>query len=100
MNPLRWLSALLLALAVVAGGALWLQRQSGAQLRGEIALLRDEQRDLTRLRKENQRLAAALPTTAELARLRADHAAVVQLRTEIENLKAATEVAGRTGAAR
>ena len=96
----RWLSFGLLALAVVAGAEWWLQRQAAAQLRGEIALLRDEGRELARLRKENQRLAAALPTTAELARLRADHAAVVQLRTEIENLKAATEVAGRAGAAR
>lgn len=87
MNPLRWLSALLLALALAAGAALWLQREAAAQMRGEIALLREENRELARLRAENQRLAAALPPAAEVDRLRADRAAVVSLRGEIERTK-------------
>jgi hypothetical protein len=87
MNPLRWLSALLLALAFAAGAALWLQRQAAAQLRDEITLLRDQNRELARLRAENLRLAAALPPTAELEQLRADHAAVVRLRAELEKTK-------------
>jgi hypothetical protein len=87
MNPLRWLSALLLALALAAGAALWLQRQAAAQLRDEIALLREQNRELARLRAENRRLAAALPPAAELERLRADHAAVFRLRGEIEKTK-------------
>jgi len=86
MNPLRWLSALLLALALVAGAMLWLQRQAAAELRGEIALLRDESRELARLRKENQRLAAALPPAAELESLRADRAAIGRMRSEIDAL--------------
>ena len=95
MSNLRWLSALLLTLAVVAGGMLWLQRQSAAQLRGEIALLRDENRKLADLRAENARLVAAQPTAAQLEAMRADHAAVRQLRSEIEKLKAETDQQAR-----
>jgi len=95
MSPLRWLSAFLLALALVAGTALWLQRQSGAQLRDEIALLRDENRQLAQLRSENAKLAVAQVPAAELERLRADRAAVVQLRAEIERLKTQTEARER-----
>ena len=81
----------MLALALVAGAALLLQRQAAVQLREEIALLRDEQRELAQLRAEHQRLVAAQVSEAELARLRADRTAVVQLRGEIERWKARTE---------
>ena len=87
MNALRWLSVVLLALALVAGASLWLQRQTAAQLRSEIALLREENRELARLRTENQRLIAAQTPETELARLRADHAAVLRLRAELDALK-------------
>ena len=87
MSPLRWLSALLLALAVVAGAALWLQRQEAADLREELARLHEENRELARLRGENLRLEAALPPAAKLEDLRADRAAVVRLRGEIEKTK-------------
>ncbi len=83
----RWLSALLLALAVVAGVALWLQRQAAADLRDELALLRDDQREIARLRTENQRLASALPPAEKMQELRADRAAVVRLRSEIEKTR-------------
>ena len=86
MNAFRWFSALLLALAVVAGAAWWLQRESAAQLRGEVELLRDESRRFAALRAENAKLRAAQPADAELARLRSDRAAVVQLRAEINAL--------------
>jgi hypothetical protein len=91
MTTLRWLSALLFALAVVAGGAWLLQWQSGAQLRDEIALLRDENRQIAQLRAENAKLVAAQPPVAELERLQADRTAVVQLRAEIEKLKAGVD---------
>ena len=55
-------------------------------MRSEIALLRDESRELAQLRKENQRLAAALPPAAELESLRADRAAIGRLRGEIDAL--------------
>ena len=95
MNPLRWLSALLLALALVAGAALLLERQAAAQSQGEIALLREEQRQLAQLRAENARLVAAAVPEAELVRLRSDRVAVGQLRAEIEKLKARTDEMAR-----
>ena len=87
MNPLRWLSGLLVVLALLAGAALWLQRQATEALRSELALLRDENRALTRLRAENQKLVAARMPAAEVERLRADHAAVARLQREIEALR-------------
>lgn len=91
MSALRWLSGLLLALAVVAGGALLWQRQATAQLRGEIALLRNEHRQLERLRAENQRLVAAQVSDTELAQLRADRAALARLGGELASVKAQTD---------
>ena len=58
-----------------------------SQLRDEIVLLREQNRELVRLRAENQRLAAALPPAAQLEALRADHAAVARLRSELEKTK-------------
>ena len=91
MSALRWLSAALLALALVVGAAWWLRRQSAAELRGEIALLQDEHRELAQVKADHRRLVAAQVSEAELARLRADRAAVVRLRGEIENLRAGAE---------
>ncbi len=95
MSTHRWLSVLLLAAALVAGAALVLQRQSAAQLRDEIALLRDENRQLAQLRAENAKLVAAQPPATELERLRGDRAAVGQLRAEIDRLKVQTEARAR-----
>jgi hypothetical protein len=87
----RWISAVALVFAIVAGTGFWLQHETSAALRGEIALLRDEQKTLARLRAENERLSAAQVTDAELARLRADRAALMRLRDEIERMKARAE---------
>lgn len=78
----------MLALTVVAGAGYVLQRQAAAALRAEIALLRDEQRALARVRAENEKLKAAQIPAAELERLRADRLAVLRLRTEIEAMQA------------
>lgn len=74
----------LLVLAVVAGGALWSQRQASAVLRGEIVLLREENAERVRLRAENRRLVAQQISATEQERLRGDHLAVMRLRDEIE----------------
>jgi hypothetical protein len=87
MSVPRWLSVLLLTLAAVAGAALWLQRQAAADLRDELALLRGDQREVARLRAENQRLTAGLPPAEKMQELRADRAAVVRLRSEIEKTR-------------
>lgn len=84
----RILIGALLALAGVAGAGFALQRQAAAALREEIALLRDEQRALVRLRAENEKLQSAQPPAAEVERLRADRLAVLRLRSEIEAMQA------------
>ena len=71
MSALRWWSTLFLALAVVAGASLWLQRQEAEGLRGEIALLREERAEVTRVHEENRRLVAEQTPQGELMRLRA-----------------------------
>ncbi len=91
MSSLRWLSAGLLALALVAGAALWLQRQAAAQLHDEIAQLQEKQRELARLRAEHARLMVAQPSAAELEQLRNDRAALERLRGELNQLKARTD---------
>ncbi len=91
MTASRWVSVGLLGIAAVAGAALWLQRQAAADLRDEIALLRDDRRELARLRDENQRLAAALPPAVKLEELRADRAAVLRMRSEIERARRGLE---------
>jgi hypothetical protein len=81
----------LLTLLVIASAALlsvqW--RQTGL-LRLEVERARDETRELTRLRAENERLRANQIPTAELERLRADHAALPRLRAELEALQRPT----------
>ena len=83
------------ALALAAGAAWWLQREETDVLRGEIALLRDERGELSKLRDENRRLAARATPADEVARLRADRAAIGRLRAEIEALRAKTEVSAQ-----
>ena len=87
----RWLSGLFLVFASAAGVGLWLQHETTAVLQSEIALLRDEQKTISRLRAENQRLSASEVPEAELARLRADRAALMRLRSEIEQMKSRAE---------
>lgn len=87
MKSSRIFSALLVGLALVIGVMLWLQRQATEQLRGEVAGLREAKADLQRAQGENQRLRSAQISEEELARLRADHAAVSRLRQEIGRSK-------------
>jgi hypothetical protein len=82
---MRWFFVGLLIVA--AGGALLLQREATANLRSEVALLRENQRELATLRAERERLIAAQPAPAEVERLRADRTALNQLRAEIDKMK-------------
>lgn len=87
MTLRRWLALALLMLALVAGGALLLQRQEAAQLRDELTLLREGRRELAQLKAEQARLQAAQPTAAEWEQLRGDRAAVERMRTELNLLR-------------
>lgn len=80
------MAAILIAVAAGIGVAReWSETQA---LRAEVELARTEAAELGRVRAENQRLRKKQITTGELAALRADHAAVVRLRGELESLKA------------
>lgn len=74
------------AIAAGVGGLAW-QRRIAAELRGEIAARTTETAGLARVRREHMRLAAEQVSRDELEKLRADHAAIDRLRTEIETLK-------------
>ena len=75
-------------LALVVGTGLALQRHANEELRGEAEMLREQNREVTRLRDEQKKLLDAQLPADELARLRADHAAVGQLRDEVDALRA------------
>lgn len=87
----RWLPAVLLLVAGVAGAGYALQVQATAALRREIELLQAEQRESGRLRAENERLKAEQAPAAEVERLRADRAALLRLRSEIDGMKRRVE---------
>ena len=77
---------MLTALVATIGVALALQRQETSALRRELALAHARTADLSRLRAENQRLREGQISAAELATLRADHAALPRLWSELETL--------------
>lgn len=83
------IGAILLVLALGAG-AIFLERQSNAQLREEVALLRGEVRELARQRAAKAGSAAAAATAGN-AQAEADRAEIAKLREEIEGLKARTK---------
>ena len=64
----------------------FLQRAETLQLRAERELGRMEVRDADRLRSENRRLRKTQLPPGELEALRADHAALIRLRAELEAL--------------
>lgn len=74
-------------LLVVGGVAVARQRIETIRLRTELESARVESDEHARLLAENERLQAKQVPTAELERLRADHAALPRLRTELEALR-------------
>jgi hypothetical protein len=88
---LGWLGVL--GVVVLGGLSLAWQYRTQTQLQRQIGDLRQQQAGVARQRQENQRLAATLPTAADLERLRADHAAIPRLRAEIETLRARAQTA-------
>jgi hypothetical protein len=92
---IRWF--LIVILAAAAGAVVFLQREAAASLRRELALLRDDARDLASLKAEHERLRAAQVPQAELDRLNADRAALLQLRSEIEGMKRRADEMARAG---
>jgi len=88
MNPRRSFKLVFMLAALVAtvGVVLALQRQDTIALRRELAQVRASTVDLERLHAENRRLRDNQISAAELATLRADHAALPRLWSELETL--------------
>ena len=82
-SPLRLAAALL----VLCGGVAFCQARSNLRLRAELAAAQVQRDEADRLRRENQRLAAAGLSPSDPEASRADHAAVVRLRGELDDLK-------------
>lgn len=80
---------------MVAGAGVALQWQTSESLRREIGWLKDDNQALARLRAENARLKAAQTPAEEIERLRADHAAMLRLRGEIEQMRRRAEARAR-----
>lgn len=87
MRNLRLLPLLLLGAALFVGAGWALQWRRSIALREQVSLLQADERDLTRLRAENEKLKAERISPEALRRLRADHDALVRLQTEIQTLR-------------
>jgi len=74
------------ALAVAGGAGLWSQALQTMSLRTELEAARAEVAEWEKLRAENARLRGQQIPAAQLAALRADHAALPQLRAQVEAL--------------
>jgi hypothetical protein len=75
------------------GFALWWQGETQVRLHRELGKLREDNLELARLREGNRRLATAQPSATEFDNLRADHAAIPQLRAEIDAMQARVRIA-------
>ena len=97
MKPTRRMRIVAGALVGLAGlaGALAVQRREMGDLRRELARHSEGRMQVEVARAENERLKGQQVSAEELARLRADHAALPRLRREIEELKARIEGRGR-----
>ncbi len=95
MNASRWTSIALVAIAGAMGIGYWLQREESRGLQSELELLRHGQRALAELRTEHARLLARQASPEEVARLKADRAALIRLRGEIDEMQARVARAGR-----
>jgi hypothetical protein len=99
MNAIgRWLVPAGVGMLLVLG--LGWQRLLLEPARAEREVLRDRQRDLARLRAEGERLRRDQISDAELARWRADRAAIGRLRDEVSAVQTAAEVQQQARAAR
>jgi hypothetical protein len=78
------------ALVIVGSIVLGSQRVQTQSLRTELESARSAASELARLRAENQRLSEKQIPPAQLEALRADHAALPQLRAQVEALSKPT----------
>jgi pyruvate carboxylase len=84
-----WLIPIVALIGLSAAGW-WRQTQQTATLRVELARVQMAALERDHLRDANQQLLASQVSNAELENLRADHAALIKLRAELEMLKGRT----------
>src|SRR3954470_4024785 len=97
MKPQQALVFFAAALVITITAAIGISSEwpKTAALRTEVEYARNEVAELSRLQSENHRLREKQIAAAELAALRADHAALPRLRMELEALKARAATEGR-----
>jgi hypothetical protein len=89
-NLIRWITRLLLAgFLVLLLATLVMQRRRILVLTGEVATLREENRDVTRLRQENAEIEKLRNENQEVERLRKDMTDLPRLRNEARQLREA-----------
>jgi hypothetical protein len=84
---MRWQLLLPAAMAAASFILWWTQWRAASPLRDALAAERGRASELAQLRAENARLKAEAVSPALLESLRADHAAVNRLKSEIEDLE-------------
>ena len=84
---------LVAAVILIAGSAIAYQRSEDRVLRLELQDAKRAETEIAQLRKENERLKSRQIPTAELERLRSDHAALPRLRAELNDLRKRTSSA-------
>lgn len=89
-RPSLVFSLLIVVVLLASGAALWSQRLQTMSLSTELDSARAATGELARLRAENQRLREKQIPAAQLEALRADHAALPQLRAQVEALSKPT----------
>ena len=85
-SPVRFI-LILVTLGTISVVALNHERGNHRRLIREVEIAQREAMTADKLRSENERLRALQVPSAELDRLRADHAALVRLRAELEDLR-------------
>jgi hypothetical protein len=91
----RFSIGVLFALLLAGAITLVVQRQSQSKLRGEINSLRRENKEIGRLRRDNQRLTGTLEPPGELEILRNEQKELARLRSEAATLKEYLQLVSR-----
>ena len=78
------------AIILITGTGIVFQQREGRTLRVELQDAKRIEAEVVRLRSENERLQSQQISATELERLRSDHAALLRLRSELNELKKRT----------
>jgi hypothetical protein len=94
----KWLGVLGVLAAIGLGIAFTTQQRSAAELRRQIDRARAQNAELARLQALNQQARASQVSESELESLRADHAVLARVRSDLEKLKQSAQPAAKPAA--